>query len=425
VQLSRLFLVILICGQGNAILMNILVVHEKNWRAKNVYELHGYSESLSLRGHNVFAIEYDEVWQRGHLLDFGNLATKRFDNVHRSFDDASVTLVRPGAIKVPGLSRLSAALTFLPVADKLIKQARIDAILMYSVPTYGLQTILLAHKHSIPVLFRAVDVLPLLVPYRFLRYLTLQFEKAVYPNVDKILALTPRLKRYVVNLGADEKRVELLLPGVRLERFAPRPLNKDLMAKWGIEASDKVVLHMGRTYTFGGLDLLIKNFGQILARVPQAKLLLVGRGELLEDLRRQAKETDYGDRIIFTGFQPFELMPDFINMSAVCTIPFRLCEATIDIIPTKILEYLACGVPVVSTAMPGTVEILPDEHCGVVYANSEHDLIDKILVLLLDDDRRKEIGLWGLAHVRESFAWDRTIDRLEENLHFAAKAYEV
>lgn len=401
--------------------MNILVVHEKNWRAKNVMELQSYAEALSLRGHHIFALEYDEVWQRDSLLDFGSLATKRFNKVQRSFTGASVTLIRPGSIKIAGLSRLSSAIAFLPVVDNLIKQAKIDAILLYSVPTYGLQTIHLAHKYNIPVLFRAIDILPQLVPYRYLQYPTLLFEKAVYPKVDRILALTPRLRQYVINLGAKTDTVSLLLPGVRLDRFAPHPSNQELMAQWGITRSDRVILYIGRTYSFGGLDLLIKNFGKVLEQVPQAKLLLVGRGEILTELQQQAKETSYPDRIVFTGFQPFELMPDFINISNLCIIPFRLCEATFDIIPTKILEYLACGVPVVSTAMPGTMEILPDEHCGVVYAQDEHALVDHILTLLLNEERRKQLGLRGLTHVRKHFGWDQTIDELEKHLFSATE----
>lgn len=400
--------------------MNILVVHEKNWRAKNVFELQSYAESLSLRGHSVFAIEYDEVWKRNSIWDFGTLSTQKFINVHRSFEDASVTLVRPGFVKVPIVARMTAALTFVAAARALIESERINAILLYSVPTFGLQTIWLGRRYHIPVVFRAIDILPELVPYAALKQPTAFLERQVYSRVDKILALTPRLKRYTIDLGAKEHNIELLLPGVRLDRFHPRRPDPELMARWNIAVDDKVILYMGRTYPFAGLDVMIDDFGQILAEVPDAKLLLVGKGEELENLQRQAKSKAYADRIIFTGFQPFELMPDFINMSKVCIIPFRLCDATYDIIPTKILEYLACGVPTVSTALPGTVEILPGAECGVIYAQDECEVADKVLMLLRNESLRQDLGKKGEVHTRDNFGWDGTIQRLERALANAA-----
>ena len=91
--------------------MNILFIHEIDWLNKVVFELHGLSELLSLRGHHVYAIDYENPWDRDGVFSLGSLKTREINGISRAFSGASVSLVRPGFIKIPGLSRLSAAVT--------------------------------------------------------------------------------------------------------------------------------------------------------------------------------------------------------------------------------------------------------------------------------------------------------------------------
>lgn len=395
--------------------MNILVVHEKNWRLRNVFELQSFAEALSVRGHEIVAIEFNELWERETALDLWSTSQK-FENVQRSIEGASVTLYRPGALKLPLLDRLSAGVTFLSCLKRVIEAHDIDVIFMYCVPTFGIQTISIARKFGIPVIFRAIDIPTELVPISFLKFPTKLIERYVYRNVDRISALTPALKRYVVGLGANAETVDLLRPGVRLSLFSPRPPNQDLMAKWGITSEDKVALYVGRMYEFAGLEVLVEQWGRILEAVPSAKLLFVGRGEEMENLLKLTSDKPWHEAIIFTDFQPFALMEQFINISEVGLIPFRLCEATIDIIPTKILEYLACGLPVISNSLPGTMELLAPESSGVVYADSTDDVPNKIIDLLLNDERRSDLGRIGADYVADNYSWTRAIDTLEGDL---------
>ena len=91
--------------------MNILFVHEIDWLRKVVFEIHTLSELLSRRGHRVYAIDYESMWKKEHAFDFGSLKTRTVDGVSRAYPDASVHLIRPGFVKIPGISRLSAWFT--------------------------------------------------------------------------------------------------------------------------------------------------------------------------------------------------------------------------------------------------------------------------------------------------------------------------
>ena len=167
--------------------MNILFVHEVDWLKKVVFDIHSLAEGLSLLGHRVYVIDYGNTWGRDASWGMGSLKTKEAGGVSRAFPGASVTLRRPGFIKVPGLSRLSAAVTHYLEIHRTIKEEDIDAIVLYSVATNGLQATNLAKNFRIPILFRSIDILNQLVPYPVLRPITRFLEKKVSEISDRFL----------------------------------------------------------------------------------------------------------------------------------------------------------------------------------------------------------------------------------------------
>ena len=126
--------------------MNILFIHEVDWLRKVVFEMHTLSELLSLSGHQVYVIDYESMWVKHKRLDFGTLRTKTLNRVARAYSEASVCLRRPGFIKIPGLSRLSAAFSHYREIQKIIKEKDIDILILYSIATNGLQTICLGRS---------------------------------------------------------------------------------------------------------------------------------------------------------------------------------------------------------------------------------------------------------------------------------------
>ena len=396
--------------------MNILFIHEIDWLKKVVFEIHTLSELLSLFGHNVCVIDYESMWQKEGFFDFGSLRTRIVNNVNRAYPDAKVELKRPGFIKIPGISRISALFTESREIRKTIKEKKIDAIVLYSVPTSGWQAVNLAKKYSVPVVFRSIDVLNQMVTSPFLRPPTRLLEKRVYSRADYILALTPKMSKYVVDLGADPDRVGLLLIPVDTDMFKPAPVSEELRRKWGISPEDAVVLFMGTLFEFSGLDILIRNFNKVLKEAPQAKLLLVGDGPQRPALEKIIAETGMQKSVIITGFQPYETMPQYINMSTLCINTFLVNATTRDIFPSKIVQYLACGRGVVATRLPGMEAVIQGEEQGVVYGDSADEIPDKIIEMLKAPDRRKKLEQAGLAYAREKHSNEKIARQLEEKL---------
>jgi len=396
--------------------LNVLFVHEVDWLQKVVFDIHTLAESLSLLGHQVYAIDYENTWQHNGFFGLGTLRTEELDGVSRAFSGSWVSLRRPGFIRIPGLSRLSAGLTHYLEIKKTIKDKNIDVIVLYGVATNGLQTVRLGRRFNVPVVFRSIDIANQLVPYSYLRLPTRVMEKRLYSSVDMILTLTPGLSGYVIKLGAPEKKVKLLPMPVDTRLFHPSPPPEELARRWGITRDDMVIVYIGTLFDFSGLDMVIRQFYRVLREIPQAKLLIVGDGPQRQKLKSTIRQARLLKKVFITGFQPYDTMPQFINLATVCLNPFLITGATRDIFPGKIVQYLACAKPIVATPLPGLVAVTPGEEQGLVYAATPEDMTEKLVELLGDSAYRERVGNNGLDYVRRIHSYESIASQLEARL---------
>jgi glycosyltransferase involved in cell wall biosynthesis len=399
--------------------VNILFIHEVDWLKKVVFEIHNLAESLSVLGHRVYAIDYEDTWRGGQFAGPGSLKTREISGVSRALPGASVDLIRPGFIKIPALSRLSAGFTHYREIQRTIREKSIDVIMLYSVPTNGLQAIHLAKKAGIPVVFRSIDILHRLVHYAALRPPTRFLERKVYTSVDKILAITPNHLRYVVSMGADESRVKLLLLPIDARVFHPSAASSELRQKWSLNEKDPTIVFIGTLFDFSGLDGFIRQFPQVTAVIPEARLLIVGDGPQRPKLEKIITEMGLGGRVIITGFQPYSTMPQYISLATVCINPFLNTYATRDIFPGKIIQYLACGKATVATPLLGITALVQGESQGIIYADSAGDMAREVVDLLKSAERRRRLEQAGLSYVKQSHDQEKIARQLEAELSAA------
>jgi glycosyltransferase involved in cell wall biosynthesis len=365
--------------------MRILIVHEVNYLSKTIYEFQILPEILSLLGHSVTVVDYNDSWR--NESNGGGLVLPRrvYPVTHRAYDRARISLYRPGMIRGPGLSRISGALSSGIEVARLLRHSSIDVVLLYGLPTVGVQTLLAAGACGVPVAFRAIDVTHELVPPA-LSLPTRMLESVVFNQVALNVALTPLLRSYIQAYGVPDTKVRLLPSGVDTNLFSPGASR---------HTNGPTVLFMGTIYRFSGLDRVIRDWKSLLDVFPTARLLIVGAGEDQTRLAGLAAEAGIASNVIFTGMQPYSALPDFIRSSDVCINPFELNGITEKILPTKLFQYLACGKPVVATRLPGTLPFLADEEDGVLYSDTE-STVSTVAKLLANRQHCSELGTRGI-----------------------------
>lgn len=366
--------------------MNILVVHETEYMKKVVFEYQVIPELWASWGHNVYVVDFETDWERNSLLNLRE-KTRVLKNVKKSGKAKGVTLIRPGFIKLPVFDRLSAMVSHYRVIKQTIKDHKIDVIFLYSVPTNGYQTLRAARQTGTPVYFRLLDVLNQLVPSKMLSKPTYHLEKYVYPRVNQLTAITPRLTKYAIAMGAKPETTSYLPSASDDDLFFPKKKDSKLMAELGLKTTDKVVCFAGTLYNFSGLDKVLEYFGKNHKKFPRVKFLVIGHGEQEERLKEIIAKYDMEKKVIMTGFVQYEKLNDYLNLSDICINPFEINKITDIIFPGKIYQYLACEKPVIATKLPGVVDIFKDNggKNNIYYYNYKRvkeffDLIKKIKI---------------------------------------------
>ena len=388
--------------------MKILFVHEIDWIQKVPFEPHHLSEILSTMGHEIFVIDCAEPTPSKII---SRLHTSVISEFHRLYDNASITLVRPPSISIKGLNRLTHFLFCKKIIKNFLIDNTIDLIFLYGVATNGIQCIELSKELNIPIIFRSLDVAHKLVSIPLLQNIVKKFEKNVFSNASFILTTTPQLSKYAEEMGSNSGRTQYFPLGINSNHFKPLKKNIQLMQELGFHETDKIVLFMGTLYSFAGLDYILKNFYLLQNKFPEIKFLIIGGGPFFNHLKTLVNNLKLNTVVVFTGFIKQEKIPEYISLADICINPFVISTVTDKIIPTKILEYLACEKPVLSTPLKGTVELLPDESFGIIY--SELDMfIDSLSKLLETPEKLKELGKNGFLYIEKNHYWNSLVKKL-------------
>ncbi|NTW00621.1 MAG: glycosyltransferase, partial [Oscillochloris sp.] len=179
--------------------MRILFVDEKDWAKKVPYTIHYLAEHMASRGHQVFAVDYDDTWTKNHRFDL--IAGERRRLLNKVVPGSTVDVTSPAFIKVPGLSRISTLVTHYRAIANLIRREAIDAIVTYSI-TNAAPTLWLARRLNVPVVFHSIDMLAPLVPHTLLEWPAELIEQGLMRLSDGVLALTPVFAERARCLGA-------------------------------------------------------------------------------------------------------------------------------------------------------------------------------------------------------------------------------
>jgi glycosyltransferase involved in cell wall biosynthesis len=110
---------------------------------------------------------------------------------------------------------------------------------------------------------------------------------------------------------------------------------------------------MGSFFYFSGLPEVIKSFAELVPKESSTKLLLIGGGEQEGELRKIVVDLGISEKVIFTGFVSYDDLPKYLALSTVAINPLQISQVASIAFPNKVLQYLATGIPVVSTRLEG------------------------------------------------------------------------
>ena len=374
--------------------------------------MHEFPELLAARGHEVTFYHFPE----GEHTVSPNSWAIRTAVTHipgRAHPDQRIRLITPPHVGGRPTERVLAPVLNAPSLWHLITSGKFDAIVSYSVPTTGWQAVYFAKRANVPFLFRAIDISHSLRKTRF-GPLIKRAERYVYEQADLVSANNPALLAYCSQNGARDDRLVINLPPLDTEHFSPGPKNPELLRQLGIADSDKVILFMGTLFRFAGLADVMKTLRPNLKARRDLRLVILGDGEDREHLYALRASLDLQDEVVFTGRIEYEDLPEYLRLADVAINPFEHSLTTDCALPHKVLQYLAVGLPTISTDLAGLVGVLgPDS--GSHFEISPSIVAQRALEVLDQDDLRK-LGERARAYALARFSADAATDSMESTI---------
>lgn len=200
------------------------------------------------------------------------------------------------------------------------------------------------------------------------------------------------------------KKIEIIPPGITKDIFKPNLDASKIRKRYGIKDNEHIILFVGRLVPYKSIDLLINAMKNI-----DARLIIVGKGELEKELKKLAKDIGIEDKIIFAGYVPDSELPLYYNIADVFVLPSQKRGEAFGLVS---LEALACGVPVITSDIPGVRDVVPD-NCGLKFKDQK-DLEQKINMLLKNEELRKRMGRNGVKFVLKERTWDKLAEKFKK-----------
>ena len=207
--------------------------------------------------------------------------------------------------------------------------------------------------------------------------------------------------------------VSVLYPGADLAAFRSDLPTSDLRQRHGI-GDRPVVVCVSRLVPRKGQDVLIRGMAGVRRRVPDATLLIVGRGPDEPRLRSLAADAP-AHSVVFAGGVSEEDLPRYYALGDVFAMPCRnrLAGLEVEGWGNVFIEAAACGRPVIVGDSGGAPESVADGQTGVVVDGRDVDAVaDAVATLLSDPVLARTMGAAGRVRVERAHAWPDVAERL-------------
>ena len=230
---------------------------------------------------------------------------------------------------------------------------------------------------------------------------------------DRVVVLTDGLRGLVQSqYGVRADRVAVLPSGSDILVF--HPSERDTCRREAqLDPACQYIGFVGSFYRYQGLATLLEAFERIHDRRPSTRLLMIGEGEDAAALHEQAALRGLSSWITWTGRVEYPRVPSWIGAMDVCVAPFRGDRGETS--PVKLFDYLACGRPVVASAIPSVTELFSRANGVVLVKPDRADaLAEAVLDLLACPDEACRLGREGRAFVEQRFGWDAIVRTLRD-----------
>lgn len=210
-------------------------------------------------------------------------------------------------------------------------------------------------------------------------------EGLVASNADHVFTLTSAMADELTKRGTDCDRISLAPNGIEPDDF--RPLERDQCMAADLELADDsfVVGYVGSIVAYEGLDDLIKAVELLVSDFPNLRVVVVGDGDVRENLEHRVQKNNLGKFVTFTGKVPPSEVAKYFSLFNVIALPRKPYQVCHLVSPLKPLEAMAMNIPMVVSDVEALREMVTDKVSALVHRAGDPGSLAESIQLLLSD----------------------------------------
>ena len=366
----------------------------------------------------------------GHQITWIMWGTDQRETAPFNFDGIKI-YITPDTKYLPNNWPFAGTLNLIPntlrrmkIIHKILHQEKFDIVFVRDFAFDGIVAACNTKKNKTPFVFQLTNPLEqfweafsieIPKPLRFFNYLAIKFHyflaTKLLQKADLILSISEWYKEKLVAKGFPESKILVYPSGVGLNQFIDTN-SVEVRNRYGLEGY-QTAIYIGTMAKVRHLDILIKAFKLVVTK-KNAKLLMIGEGSDVFNLKRLTAALGLEDRIIFTGQIAQKEIPSFIaaadiGISPVPPMPFFKLSS-----PIKLFEYMALAKPVVANEeIPEHSEVLRQSNAGFLVPYTPEAFAQAIIQLFDNPEKAAEMGRMGREWVIKNRSFEVLAHQVE------------
>lgn len=237
-------------------------------------------------------------------------------------------------------------------------------------------------------------------------------EKNQLEAVDQAFVVASSLKTYFIEKYPSIKDKITVTPNaVRKEHTLPASEDDKIQARkeLSLNNGDILITFVGSIFPYHGVDILIQAYHDVKRQTnKRVKLLIVGDGEILEDLKTLAKNLGLSDDVTFTGKTASEKIRLFLSVTDIAV------QANCNWYnsPIKLFEYGSKRLAIIAPRYPGVEDVMQGDAHGLIIEPNQGSLSKAIMLLVDDPELRNRLAEAFHQQVVNNYTWDAIAERI-------------
>lgn len=205
--------------------------------------------------------------------------------------------------------------------------------------------------------------------------------------------------------GLPYDKINVIPNGVNLQLFSNVNIDYDFRRQYAMD-NEKIILYVGRLVYEKGIQNLIASMPKVLDRYHDSKLIICGRGGMIDELREQVKYLGIENKVYFAGYCDSKKMQKMYKCADVAVFP-----STYEPFGIVAIESMLSGTPTIVSDVGGLNEIIEHGVTGMKsYAGNANSIADSVLALLFDPKLCANISQNAIKKVKENYNWSKITD---------------